>query len=232
MPILLALDGSGLPLRCGELYSLKTTGFPIVPFVLTLNSRHFWNQAGGGGGAGIPGLALGCYIVPPTPAPAAHPSLSPLICLGVGEGKERGRWCPPSPGLPYLSDRPLPLSFLLPVQGLAEGPHPLPLVSGRRNLPTLPVWLLVGERGGMHSIHSLEIKYCLQGLGEGLVQTGTNWISSCWFNTSGGQSLGRVRRRKEGRERNVVPGSPLGVSDLSLWKGQVGPFVCMCVCLD
>lgn len=93
--VLLALDSSGLPLRCRELYSLKTTGFPVVPFVLTLNSRHFWNQgnqAGGGGGAGIPGLALGCYIVP-LPAPTTHPSLSPLICLGppnysVGEGEE------------------------------------------------------------------------------------------------------------------------------------------------
>lgn len=83
----------------------------------------------------------------------------------------------------------------------------------------------------MRSVPSLEIKYCLKGLGEGLVQTGTIWISPCSFSQSEeARSLGKVGRRKEGRgERNVGSLSPLGVSALCLGKGQVLPCVCVCV---
>lgn len=64
----------------------------------------------------------------------------------MGEGKEWGSWCSPSPGLPYLSDQPLPFSFLLSVPGLAVGPRALPLLSGR-SLFTLLVRVFVGEGG-------------------------------------------------------------------------------------
>lgn len=62
----------------------------------------------------------------------------------MGEGKEWGNWCSPSPGLPYLSDQPLPFSFLHSVPGLAVGLQALPLVSGR-SLSTLLAWVFVGE---------------------------------------------------------------------------------------
>lgn len=87
--------------------------------------------------------------VPSVPAPAVPSRSPPPICLGppycVGEGKKGGSWCPPSLGLPYLSDQPLPFSFLLCVPALAVGPHALPLVSGRSSLSTLLVWVFVGE---------------------------------------------------------------------------------------
>ena len=85
--------------------------------------------------------------------------------------------------------------------------------------------------GGLHSVHSLEIKHCLEGLGEGLVQTGTNWISPCWLSKSEeARSLGRVERGKEGRgERNVVS-VPLWESLLCLWGRNKCVLVCVYVC--
>lgn len=52
----------------------------------------------------------------------------------------------------------------------------------------------------MHSIHFLEIKSSLKGLGEGLVQTGTHWISPCWSSTSGGGGESGEEKRGEGRK--------------------------------
>lgn len=70
----------------------------------------------------------------------------------------------------------------------------------------------------MHSIQSLEIKYCLKGLEEGLVQTGTNWIFPCWFSKSEeARSLGKSGEEERGEGRKECgPSSPLE------------PLICLC----
>lgn len=97
----------------------------------------------------------------------------------MGEGKKRGAGCAPCPGLLYLFDQLLPLSFRLLCPWFGIRPYSLPLVSGRRSLSPLLGVVFVRERVACIQITLWKIKHCLKGPGEGLVQTGTNWISVC-----------------------------------------------------
>lgn len=118
------------------------------------------SQVGGGGGAEISGLVLGCYFVLRTsgticPCPRCPFPFSPDL---PWEAKKGGSWCPPSLGLPYLSDQPLPFSFLLCVPALAVGPHACPPFGLRKeqSVHLAGVGVCWGG-GGMHSTHSLEL---------------------------------------------------------------------------
>lgn len=90
-------------------------------------------------------------------------------------------------------------------------------------------------RGRRLLVHSFEIKYCLKGLGEGLVQTGTNWISPCSVSQSEeARSLGKVGRRKEGRgerEKGMWALCPLWESLLCVWGRDKCFLLCVCVCM-
>lgn len=235
MPIPLALIVRGCSQVWARSENHRGPCSPLCPHFKQKALLEPGSQVGGGGGAEISGLVLGCYFVLRTsgticPCPRCPFPFPPDL---PWEAKKGGSWCPPSLGLPYLSDQPLPFSFLLCVPALAVGPHACPPfgLQKEQSVHLARCGCLLGR--GWHALNSFfGIKYCWKGLGQGLVQTGTNWISPCLFSKSEeARSLGRVGRRKEGRgERNVVSVSPLGVSDLSLWKGQVCPCVCVYVC--
>lgn len=131
----------------------------------------------------------------------------------------------PSPGLPYLSDQPLPLSFRLLWAWFGTGPIPLPLVSGKRSLSALLGVGVCWRGGACIQITPWKTKHCLKGLREGLVQTGT-----AWFCVAGGQAWGGwEEKRGEGRKGcgHCVPSESLWVC-LSGRDFKVRSFVRMC----
>lgn len=237
-------------------HSLKTTGLLVTPFVLTLNKMHFRNQKARWVEAeGLrcqdwlwvvllcSGLPVGSFRRPSPPKhpPSSPPTLPPLplICPGPPDdscwgGEEVGSWCPPSPGLPYLSDQPLPLSFRLSSLSLvlAMGPHALPLVSGRRSLSALLAWVFVAGVGG-HAFDSLfGNQIFFEGAGRG---PGANRYSLDFA------VLVQRLRRWWGEWGGEKRGGEKGMWSLcSLWESlthlsgrdlRVCTSVCICVCV-
>lgn len=168
MPIPLALIVRGCSQVWARSENHRGSCSPLCPHFKQKALLEPGSQVGGGGGAEISGLVLGCYFVLRTsgticPCPRCPFPFPPDL---PWEAKKGGSWCPPSLGLPYLSDQPLPFSFLLCVPALAVGPHACPPFGLRKeqSVHLAGVGVCWGG-GGMHSTHSLEL--LLEGAGTG-----------------------------------------------------------------
>lgn len=86
----------------------------------------------------------------------------------VGEGK-KGSGLSPFPGLPYLSDQPLPLSFRLLCPWFGTRPNLPPFGFLEEVSQSCWVWVFVGEGLAHIQISLPKMKHCFKGPGEGLV---------------------------------------------------------------